>query len=35
MENIMNSSHLRWKEKFVSHWATNFKNFEGSDISGC
>jgi hypothetical protein len=35
MENIMNGSQLRWKANFVSHWAIDFKDLEGSDISGC
>jgi hypothetical protein len=35
MENIMNGSQLRRKTNSVSHWATYFKDFEWSDISGC
>jgi hypothetical protein len=35
MENIVNGSQLRWKMNFVSHWAIDFENFKGSDISGC
>jgi hypothetical protein len=35
MENIMNGGQLRRKTNSVSHWATDFKDFEWSDISGC
>jgi hypothetical protein len=35
MENIMNGGQLRRKMNSVSHGATDFKDFEGSDISGC
>jgi hypothetical protein len=35
MEDIMNGSQLRRKMNSVSHWATDFKDFEWSDISGC
>jgi hypothetical protein len=35
MEDIMNGCQLRRKTNSISHWATDFKDFEWSDISGC
>jgi hypothetical protein len=35
MEDIVNGSQLKRKTNFVSYWATDFKDFDWSDISGC
>jgi hypothetical protein len=35
MEDIVDGSPLRWKANSVSHWATDFKDLKGSNISGC
>jgi hypothetical protein len=34
MEDIMNGGQLRRETNSVSHWATDFKDFEWSSISG-